>query len=117
MPFPRGTILKAIVTKEINAHVGPSTILTWFGCQVTFARFSFSKQSHHFTFPEDIQSNATIALKAPLPRMISITAFMHVTEAGICIYYYEAVTLVKGYDNSPSFHISVGVFIRHRIRN
>jgi hypothetical protein len=28
MPFPRGTILKAIVTKEINAHVGPSTILT-----------------------------------------------------------------------------------------
>jgi hypothetical protein len=28
MPFPRGTIFKAIVTKEINAHVELSTVLT-----------------------------------------------------------------------------------------
>lgn len=28
MTFPRGTVFKAIVTTEINTHVGPFTVLT-----------------------------------------------------------------------------------------
>lgn len=55
-------------------------------------------------------------LEGVLLQVIPI-AFMHGTEAGIRIYSYKAVTLDKGYNNSPSFHTSVGLFIRNRILN